>query len=461
MSNNNRLVVVLGMHRSGTSAITRALSVLGVRLGEHLMPPTPGVNEKGYFEDLDIHALNSEMLQALSMAWHSLTRIEAHHVALLREQGYVTRALGLLRTKLQEHGTYGFKDPRVAKLLPFWSEVFANGEFDVSFVIALRNPLSVADSLTKRDSFEKEKSHLLWLEHLMNALLHSQGARRVFVDYDHFLADAPSALASLSEHLQLEIDQEALQVYQEDFLDPALSHAAYTVADLASAPSCPPLVRDIYTSLHDIALTTPTWQPSEAATAVTGWQTRMGELVPVLALIDRLDDHQERSKQAMKAQNATLVESIQLLASRGIQTPRSACDGAWYLKRYPDVANAGMDPYQHYLSHGIKEGRWPVPDLAQHLRQLCQAGLDDIIKQREHARNQLDEVLQRERAQESALRDELKQALSEAQERERAGLERYTQLLEMLNAINSRLRSVNSKQTPSGELETVEQHPTQ
>lgn len=99
--------------------------------------------------------------------------------------------------------------------------------------------------------------------------------------------------------------------------------------------------------------------------------------------------------------------------------------------------------------------------MARHLNQLCQAGLDDIIKQREHARNQLDEVLQRERAQESALRDELKQALSEAQERERAGLERYTQLLEMLNAINSRLRSVNSKQTPSGELETVEQHPTQ
>lgn len=446
MSINHRLVVVLGMHRSGTSAITRALNVLGVKLGEHLMPPTPGVNEKGYFEDLDIHALNSEMLHALSMAWHSLTRIEAHHVALLRDQGYVTRALGLLRSKLQEHGTYGFKDPRVAKLLPFWSEVFASGPFDVSYVIALRNPLSVADSLTKRDGLEKEKSHLLWLEHLMNALQHSQDARRVFVDYDHFLADAPTALASLSEHLELEVDQDALQVYQKDFLDPALSHAAYTVADLASAPSCPPLVRDIYTSLHNIALTSPTWQASEAATACTLWQTRMSELVPMLALIDRLDDQQERTKQTIKAQNAMLVESIQLLASRGVQIPRSACDGTWYLKRYPDVANAGMDPYQHYVSHGIQEGRWPAPDLAQHLRQLCQAGLDDIIKQRTH---------------DAALRDELKQALSAAKEREATSLERYAKLLDMLDAINHQLRSLKSNPTPCSEPDTGDQHEAQ
>ena len=47
-----RLIVVLGMHRSGTSAITRALNVLDVDLGDRLLPPVDGDNAKGYFVDL-------------------------------------------------------------------------------------------------------------------------------------------------------------------------------------------------------------------------------------------------------------------------------------------------------------------------------------------------------------------------------------------------------------------------
>lgn len=67
------IVVVLGMHRSGTSAITRGLMVLGVELGDNLMPPAAD-NNKGFFEDVDVNAINVELYRSLGHGqdWHTL-----------------------------------------------------------------------------------------------------------------------------------------------------------------------------------------------------------------------------------------------------------------------------------------------------------------------------------------------------------------------------------------------------
>ena len=58
-SDETDLIVVLGMHRSGTSAITRGIRVLGADFGDNLQPAVAGINEKGFFEDNDIVALNA------------------------------------------------------------------------------------------------------------------------------------------------------------------------------------------------------------------------------------------------------------------------------------------------------------------------------------------------------------------------------------------------------------------
>ncbi len=49
------LIVVLGMHRSGTSVLTRAMETLGANLGSRLMPAAAGNNDKGFFEDIDVN----------------------------------------------------------------------------------------------------------------------------------------------------------------------------------------------------------------------------------------------------------------------------------------------------------------------------------------------------------------------------------------------------------------------
>ena len=60
---NNKLIVVLGMHRSGTSAISAGMQVLGVEFGDRLLPPVKGDNDKGYWEDIDLCALNVKCLK--------------------------------------------------------------------------------------------------------------------------------------------------------------------------------------------------------------------------------------------------------------------------------------------------------------------------------------------------------------------------------------------------------------
>ena len=173
-----RLIVVLGMHRSGTSAIARGLQVLRVPLGDRLMPPNALDNPTGFWEDLDLYALNIEMLNAIGSDWDRLSAIGKDEVEALRKSGFFLRGAELLRAKMGARPRFGFKDPRVAKLLPFWKRVFAHCRYDASYVLSLRHPMSVARSLEKRDGFAAEKSYLLWLDHVLeaaNVLIMSKG----------------------------------------------------------------------------------------------------------------------------------------------------------------------------------------------------------------------------------------------------------------------------------------------
>ena len=185
-----QLVVVLGMHRSGTSAITRGLTALGVELGQTLIPAMPD-NPSGFWEDRDITNLNIELLRHLGHDYHSsLVPILESDLASERMSAFRLRAVELLRQKTAANAIFGIKDPRTARLLPFWQAIYDHLGFIVGYVIAVRNPLSVARSLNVRNEFESEKSHYLWLEHMVPAVLETSSARRVFVNYDNLMDNA-------------------------------------------------------------------------------------------------------------------------------------------------------------------------------------------------------------------------------------------------------------------------------
>jgi GT2 family glycosyltransferase len=249
-----RLIVVLGMHRSGTSTMTRALLAMGVELGSRLMPPVGGVNDKGFWEDLDLYELNIEMLGALNRDWHYLAPVAEDFVELLCGKGFLSRAEELLRLKIGQSPVFGFKDPRVTMLLPFWQRVFALCDLDVSYVLALRNPVSVAKSLARRERFEFPKSTLLWLGHVLSMMQCTIGAyRRILVDYDRLVRSPGSELQRMADRLNLVLDPAESQKYERDFLDIELQHSMHDAQDLSAADFGMPLVLELYPLLQSVA----------------------------------------------------------------------------------------------------------------------------------------------------------------------------------------------------------------
>ncbi len=305
-----RLIVVLGMHRSGTSAVARSLQALGVQLGANLMPPMEGVNSKGFWEDLDINAFNIELMNFLGADWHSLCPLEFRSEEEIKENPFFLRAVEIIRRKLDAHTIFGFKDPRVAKLLNFWRVVFQHCEVETDYVLAIRNPLSIVQSLAKRDGFESEKSYLLWLDHVITSLVYSTNGRRVLVDYDNLIASPDLQLKRISQQLNLTISNDGLDEYRTKFLDNDLRHTVFEPVDLKADESCPPLVSEIYSQTIEIAADRLFLENLDFQRKVVGWWSEFKLMKAALRLSDKLylDKEHQRIQIAESTSRIAFIE---------------------------------------------------------------------------------------------------------------------------------------------------------
>ncbi|MES2500654.1 MAG: sulfotransferase, partial [Pseudomonadota bacterium] len=313
----NKLIVVLGMHRSGTSAITRGLQALGVNLGETLYGAMPGVNEKGFWEDIHVNTLNVEMLGAIESDWAHVSAISENDVKKLHDQGYFLRATELLGKKVNISPIFAFKDPRVAKLMPFWREVFANSQFDVSYVLAIRNPRSVAMSLMKRDGLDAEQSYLLWMSHVLTSLTFSADNNRVLIDYDRLMQSPDHELCRIANGLGLEVNSTELQRYKSEFLEGGLRHTVYNLNDLLLDTACPQIVREIYPALLEVASDRSGFDALKVK--VAQWTEEFERLKSPLMLIDKLILHRSLINQKITDHDSQIASLNQAITERDNQ----------------------------------------------------------------------------------------------------------------------------------------------
>jgi glycosyltransferase involved in cell wall biosynthesis len=279
------MFVVLGMHRSGTSAITKGLEVLGASLGDRLMPPVAGNNDKGFFEDVDINAFNIEALNVIGSDWFCISPISQHDVDQLDQKGFALRAIELLREKIKDTDIFAFKDPRVAKLMPFWKMVFEHLGVKIFYVIALRHPLSVVKSLSKRDSLSSVHSYLLWLGHVLESLKYSTGQIRTIVEYDKLIDRPEIELQRIAEISRLNISNEKIFEYKK-FLDDGLRHSVYEPIDLALDKACPPIVKEVYEYLNNVSIGQANLEYPAFAVQLSIWLEEFKRLKTSLIYID-------------------------------------------------------------------------------------------------------------------------------------------------------------------------------
>jgi len=252
---SKKIIVVLGMHRSGTSAITRSLEVLGVALGKNLLPAVQGDNDKGFWEDADLYRINERVLSKLDSSWHALGQLDQQRFLTNSLSAERDEATELLRQRLEGVSVFAFKDPRTANLLSFWQAVFRELKVDDRYLIAVRDPRSVADSLLKRNSMARQQSYCLWMKHLLNAVQLSADKPRLVVDYDLMLEDPGKQLRRISEQLSLVLPSSSSQVYKEytkNFLSVDLCHSSHKT-DLHTDKSIPAFVAGLYQLLQGAA----------------------------------------------------------------------------------------------------------------------------------------------------------------------------------------------------------------
>lgn len=144
-----RVIAILGMHRSGTSCLTGSLQEAGLELGEH--HTWNPYNLKGNRENQDFVDLHDAVLAANGGAWDrppSQARWSPAH----REQ-----ALALL-AEYADVPALGFKDPRCLLALEGWHEMLP----DLERVGIFRHPEAVAASLLKRSEIPRAQALSLW-----------------------------------------------------------------------------------------------------------------------------------------------------------------------------------------------------------------------------------------------------------------------------------------------------------
>jgi hypothetical protein len=232
-------VVVLGMHRSGTSVATRLVSLMGFSPGpDDDLLPAHRDNPTGYWENASLVAANDEILAALQSDWSRPPRLEEGwerrpEVDALRPR-FRALAASVLGT-----GHWVWKDPRTCLTLPFWLTVL---DEDVSIVLIHRNPLEVAQSLRARDGFAVPVGLALWERYVRSSLAAVEGRAVCVTSYEQLVADPHAWCRRVADFLHC-------APADPDEVHADLRHSSVSAEALSSHPSVSSAERAIHAAL--------------------------------------------------------------------------------------------------------------------------------------------------------------------------------------------------------------------
>lgn len=215
-------ILILGMHRSGTSSLTGSLQQRGLRLGK--VRTSNPFNPKGNREHGMVIALNDEVLAASGGAWDSPPAEISWSRRLTRRRDRLLASLSRPPT-----APWGFKDPRTLLTLPFWEQ----GLVDYRAVGTFRHPLAVAQSLHARQGMAIEQGLRLWCAY--NTRLLERYGREPFplVCFDASPPDYERSVSRIANALGL-----ADCGTDESFFEASLRHQGGSFTGLPLSEEC-------------------------------------------------------------------------------------------------------------------------------------------------------------------------------------------------------------------------------
>jgi glycosyltransferase involved in cell wall biosynthesis len=310
------LVGVLGMRRSGVRALAGCVEALFSRSdhsgsAESAAPFVPmwAAHEA---------EMNERVLRLLGHApdhvgWKWGTDLEEDsRIAALRREAVRRFQNGLA---IRGDGV-GLKDTRTCRLLGFWTPVFGELGWSVRFVVAVRNPATVATRMAEREGLAPERAYCLWLRSVLSSLDGTAGSPRILVDYDDLVTDPAAQIARIAAHLDR---PEGSDLATADWprsgrrRGAGRSHHERTLAQLESDRRAPAAAVSAYRLFRDIAA----GRASLDDEAVSRELRRIGDevdlMAPLLGYIDQQDDSRSRLLKSAAAASVRVSEAELLL----------------------------------------------------------------------------------------------------------------------------------------------------
>jgi hypothetical protein len=184
-----KAVLILGMHRSGTSAIAHIVNLLGGVAPKDLLSPNE-FNPRGYWESSPLRAAHDLLLASAGSCWHDCQRLDPDRIeTAARREGHRERIKDAISQEFGDAALFVLKDPRICRFVPLIWSILDELNVRPVAILPVRNPLEVASSLRERDGLTQPKSLLLWLRHVLDAEYYSRAIQRYFLHYEDLLLD--------------------------------------------------------------------------------------------------------------------------------------------------------------------------------------------------------------------------------------------------------------------------------
>lgn len=242
--NERTAIIVAGMHRSGTSATTRIINLLGAAIAEDLIPAGIG-NERGHWESRAVQNLNDEMLTAIGSDVYSPVNFSLASLDERLKEQWLGRMRNILAEEYASTSLFVLKDPRITLFLPLWLEALHQLAIAPRFVLPFRHPNVVADSLEVRERrlqsgnvLPQAQGKAVWLRYVLASEKFTRGQRRTFVAFDALLADWRREFARIGTQLQIDWPNwKTVESEIDDFLETksqktGLGNREYETADI-------------------------------------------------------------------------------------------------------------------------------------------------------------------------------------------------------------------------------------
>lgn len=221
---NSQPILVLSMHRSGSSALAGVLSKLGINIGGSLIPPAAD-NPKGFFENRNIVLIHDKLLNSLGSSWNGLNPLPKDWInsgAAKEAQENIIKEIK--NEKFLESELWAVKDPRICRLLPLWQNIFKELALVPKYIICYRNPDEVAMSLLNRNRIDRIHSYNLWCNYMADMIRNLDNSLVSLVKFDDLLNNTNQVVKNIGKDLEISWPKCYDESEIDNFIDSGLRH---------------------------------------------------------------------------------------------------------------------------------------------------------------------------------------------------------------------------------------------